>query len=163
MCVETKCAVSLSYLHKIYWGAYNKRFQAERYSRQCAAWVIGWSTDKWVAVNRSAPFSQSKTRNVAVDGAQTLEVPESVWLDRLFLLLTVFPEKSAAERCWMVALTGRCGWESCRASGASITKRKKRVPISTSSYGATGWEHRINLWRSGSAGFAYTGWNTSSQ
>ena len=31
-----------------------------------------------------------------------------------FLLLTVVPEKSAAERCWMVALTGYCCQETCR-------------------------------------------------
>ena len=61
MCVETKRAAPPSYLRKLSWRAYNKRLQAERWSKR-GAWVVGWSTDKWVAVKKSAPRSQSKTR-----------------------------------------------------------------------------------------------------
>ena len=63
MCVEIKRTVSLSYVRKLSRKAYNKRLQAERRFRNCAGWVAGWSTDKWVAVKKPAPRSQSKTRN----------------------------------------------------------------------------------------------------
>ena len=62
--VEAKRTVPLSYLRKLSWRAYNKRLQAKRYPRRCDAWVVGWSTDKWVAVKKPAPRSQSKTRDI---------------------------------------------------------------------------------------------------
>ena len=178
MRVEIRRTVPLSYLRKLSWGAYNKRLQAEWYSRRCGAWVVGWSTNKRVGRKKSALCSQSKTRNIykiSLDGALTLGMCESVWLDNLFPLLTVVLEKSTAERCWNVVLTGCCCRETCRGQcpkykqtleciGASghwkQTIKKARINFNPLVSGATG---QINTWRSGSAGFLYTGWNTSSQ
>ena len=114
-------------------------------------------------------------------------VRESVWLDNLFPLLTILPEKSAAERCWMVALTGCCRWETCKGqcpkynqtlecigafglaslsfvmclfvtqqSFQGIQTKPARQFWAPLIFGATGQEHNINPWRSGSAGFVHT-------
>ena len=50
-------------------------------------------------VLRFAPKAKQGIHKISLDGAPTLGVPESVLLDSLFPLLTMIPEKSAAERC----------------------------------------------------------------
>ena len=64
MRVETRPTIPLIYLRKLSRRAYNKWFQAKRHSERCDAWVDGWSTGKWVALKKSAPRSQSKTRKI---------------------------------------------------------------------------------------------------
>ena len=48
---------------------------------------------------RFVPKARQGMYKISLDGAPTLGVRESVWLNNLFPLLTVATEKSTAERC----------------------------------------------------------------